>query len=238
MRFSLWQAIEYRGLNTVSTPPTTYIYRDTQMKNIRTHLEMLAIIGACTLAWSSLSGCSNNSNEAADTEAAHSHDEGEDHDGHDHGSSDDDSGADVNMQSDADMGDDVSPNDSSVASGDVYPGLLGEITAIPVAGDPSSSLKIHHVQIPDFKTKDGTVHVNAKGVSGMSSMTMPFPVGEGVDLSGLAVGDKIKFTFMVDWSGQSKNAWEVTKIEKMPADTAIDYSNAATAGDAPADEAP
>jgi len=206
------------------------------MKNIRTHLEMLAIIGACSLAWSSLSGCSNNSNEAADSEAAHSHDDddhGHDH-GHDHGSDDDDSGADVNMQSDADTGDDVSPT----ASGDVYPGLLGEITAIPVAGDPSTSLKIHHVQIPDFKTKDGTVHVNAKGVSGMSSMTMPFPVGEGVDLSGLAVGDKVKFTFMVDWSGQGKTAWAVTKIEKMPADTAIDYSNAVVAEDAPADEAP
>lgn len=201
-------------------------------------MEILAIIGACGLAWSSLSGCSKASDESAQAAHAHDHDEGEhDHDAnddHDHASHDDDAHADVDHQSDADIGDDATP----VASPDIYPGVLGEIVVLPIANDPSSSLQIRHMQIPNFKTKDGTVHVNAEGISGMRSMTMPFPIEEGVDITGLAVGDKIMFTFMVDWSGNSGNAWAVTKIEKMPADTVIDFSNTIVPQDSPVDEGP
>src|SRR5690554_5132378 len=84
------------------------------------------------------------------------------HDGHDHGNED--------------------------RQPDVYTGIRGEIVTLPDPNVPGSELKIHHEQIRDFKTADGTVNINSRGIAGMASMTMPFPVGEGVDLSGLSVG--------------------------------------------------
>lgn len=107
---------------------------------------------------------------------------------------------------------------------DFYSNILGEVTQIPVAGDPSKSLRIHHQQIPNFKTKDGTINVNSKGISGMASMTMEFPLADGVNIDDLAIGDKVSFDFQVNWGG-SAVAWEVTKIEKIDPATEIDFSN-------------
>ncbi len=107
---------------------------------------------------------------------------------------------------------------------DVYTGIMGEIIELPVPGDPSTQLQIHHQQIEDFKTKDGTVNINSKGIGGMPSMKMPFPVGDGVSLEGLEVGDKVSFDFAVNWGG-SRPAWEITRIEKLPDETEIDYTN-------------
>lgn len=108
---------------------------------------------------------------------------------------------------------------------DTYADILGVVTTLPVAGQPGSELKIHHEHIPGFKTKDGVVNVSADGVRGMKSMTMPFPVGEGVSLEGIEVGDKVRFTFAVNWGGSPP--WEVTRIEEVPADTEIDFANKA-----------
>lgn len=141
-------------------------------------------------------------------DAQHDHDHG-DHDGHDHGDSD--------------------------RQPDTYTGIRGEITQLPDPGVPGSELKIHHEQIRDFKTKDGTVNVSSRGVAGMMSMTMPFPVGEGVSLDGLSVGDKVSFDFVVNW-GNDRPAWEVTRIEKLPADTVIDYTNAIEEGHGEAED--
>ncbi len=108
---------------------------------------------------------------------------------------------------------------------DLYTGIRGQITELPVAGDPSRELKIHHEQIEEFKTKDGTVNVSAAGVRGMGSMTMPFPTAADLSLEGLSVGDKIEFDFAVNWGGTTGASWEVTRIEKLPADTEIDFTN-------------
>lgn len=113
--------------------------------------------------------------------------------------------------------------DGKVVRDDVYEGVLGEIAGLPVAGDPSTELRIHHEHIPGFKTKEGVVNVSSDGVPGMKSMTMPFPPAKSLDLSGLSVGDPVRFTFVVHWGGQ--RAWEVTKIEKLDAGTAIDFGN-------------
>lgn len=161
-------------------------------------LRLIALTGFSFSAFILLAGCSESSS-SSDTGAAQS--QADDH------------------------GDDVSSDSSTQSSSDIYPDILGEITALPVTDNPNSDLKIHHMQIPNFKTKDGIVNVNAQGISGMRSMTMPFPRAEGLSLDGLAIGDKIKFTFAVDWSGNSANAWEVTKIEKISADTVIDFTN-------------
>lgn len=116
--------------------------------------------------------------------------------------------------------------DNDVA-GDVYENILGIVASLPVAGNPASELRIHHEHIPGFKAKDGTVFVAADGVLGMKSMTMAFPVMEGLDISTLSVGDKIRFDFVVTWDGSPP--WAVTRFEKIDPATEIDFSNKAPA---------
>lgn len=108
---------------------------------------------------------------------------------------------------------------------DVYSGIRGEIVTLPDDSAPGSEFKIRHEQIPEFKTSDGVVNINSKGISGMASMTMPFPLAEGVSLDGFAVGDKVEFEFVVNWGG-NRPAWEVTKLTKLPAETELNFENA------------
>lgn len=175
--------------------------------NITTPLRLLALAGLSLATFTTLSGCSDTESDASSSNV-------DDHAGHDH---------DTDTADTSDI--DSSSDSAAVSTPDVYPGLLGEIRELPIAGDPSTSLKIHHQQIPNFKLKDGTVNANADGSTGMKSMIMPFPLSEGVSVEGLELNDKVKFTFAVDWSGQGKNAWEITKIEKIDASTVIDFSN-------------
>jgi len=95
--------------------------------------------------------------------------------------------------------------------------VRGQVTAVPTAGDPLSNLVIRHEAIDDFATRDGEV-------VGMSSMSMPFPLADGVSLDGIAPGDKVRFTLEVDWDGDP--AYQITRIEPLPADTEIEYGKA------------
>tara|TARA_R110000868_G_scaffold119469_2_gene317080 strand:- start:430639 stop:431214 length:576 start_codon:yes stop_codon:yes gene_type:complete len=113
--------------------------------------------------------------------------------------------------------------DENVVRTDVYEDVVGELTFIPEAGDMKRHPKIHHVQIPDFKKIDGSIAMTPDGIPGMRSMTMEFPLSQGMSLNGYSVGDKVKFSFRVNWGGQV--AWEMTSIEKLDADTEIDFSN-------------
>lgn len=163
----------------------------------------IAMIGGLSLV-----GCTdpNPSSNAPQSDAHHDHDhDGHDHSGHDH-------------HHDHDHGD-------ANREPDVYTDIRGEIVSLPDPNIPNSELKIRHEQIRDFKTKDGTISVNANGVAGMASMTMPFPLGEGMDLDGFSVGDKVEFDFTVNWGGGSAPAWFVTRMETLPADTELDYTN-------------
>ncbi|MFW6059560.1 MAG: copper-binding protein [Phycisphaeraceae bacterium] len=94
-------------------------------------------------------------------------------------------------------------------AGDVYE-TRGVIRQLPT--DATGDLQIEHEPVPDFKDQDGEV-------VGMDSMTMPFPPADDVSLDGLAVGDKVRFTFVWRWD---ENSWTVTAIEKLPADTELD----------------
>ena len=161
-----------------------------------TALALMALLSGMTLV-----GCSegNTSGEVPQSSAEDDHAHDHDHDGHDH--------------SDAER------------TPDLYKGIRGEITQLPDPNVPGSELKIRHEQIRDFKTKDGTISVTKDGIAGMRSMTMPFPLGDGVALNDLSVGDKVSFDFVVNW-GNNRPAWEITKIEKLAADTELDYTNA------------
>lgn len=94
--------------------------------------------------------------------------------------------------------------------------VRGEVTQLPDPENPSAQLMVQHEPIPDFK--------NSKGeMVGMNAMEMPFPVGEGVSLEGVAVGDKVLLTFEVQF--QPSTRYEVTAIEKLPADTTLDFGD-------------
>lgn len=165
-----------------------------------TDLARIALLAALASGGLLLVSCSERTD-------ADGHDVGDAHSGHDHS---DDAPVPANVE----------------AAGEVYTDILGIVQSLPVAGNPASELRIHHEHIPGFKTQDGTVFVAADGVRGMKSMTMAFPVAEGLDISTMRVGDKIRFDFVVTWGGTPP--WSITRFEKLDPATEIDFSNKAT----------
>lgn len=103
-------------------------------------------------------------------------------------------------------------------------GVIGEIKSLPRPESNGESTKIRHVQIKDFKGADGEIPVTADGIPGMRSMTMAFPMAEGVSIDGYSVGDKVDFDFEVTWDN-GRATWEVTRIEKLDPSVEIDYQN-------------
>jgi Cu/Ag efflux protein CusF len=95
--------------------------------------------------------------------------------------------------------------------------VRGEIAGLPDPNDPSKEFLIHHEAIGRFTGIDGDV-------VGMDSMTMPFPLAEGLSLAGLAVGDKVRFTLEVEWDGDPP--YRITRIDKLPPDSALDFGAA------------
>ena len=100
----------------------------------------------------------------------------------------------------------------------------GVITALPIGEDPRASLRIHHEHIPTFKDKTGEVFMNDDGVPGMKAMEMPFPtLGPNVMLDDFAVGDKIEFDLSI--AREPRTSFAITRIKKLPPDTAISFDN-------------
>lgn len=117
--------------------------------------------------------------------------------------------------------------EAAVTPPDATYSVRGEIAKLP--SDASSELWIHHEAIPDFR--------NDKGETvGMESMTMPFPVGTGVSLDGLATGDRISFDFEVRWQGRGRPL-AITRIERLPEGTRLAF-DPPPAEEANGDEAP
>ncbi|MFG0259447.1 MAG: copper-binding protein [Phycisphaerales bacterium JB041] len=101
--------------------------------------------------------------------------------------------------------------------------VRGRVVSVPSADTPLADLEIHHEAIPDFKNREGVVFENpTTGVRGMKSMTMAFPVGEGVSLEGIAVGDLVTFTFVTEW-GENYPEYRVTEISELPAETELEF---------------
>ena len=93
--------------------------------------------------------------------------------------------------------------------------VRGEVRSLPDAeAVPPTDLMIRHEAIPNF--------VNPGGDRGMASMTMPFPVFEGVDTLGLAVGDKVEFVLETNYDAPWK--YRVTQITPLPARAILDFS--------------
>lgn len=84
--------------------------------------------------------------------------------------------------------------------------VRGEIRQLPVA--PARDLMIRHEAIPDFKDEAGRV-------VGMEAMTMPFTLAPGIELGGLAAGDRVEFTLEVRWDDPA-NLARITRLAKLP----------------------
>ena len=92
--------------------------------------------------------------------------------------------------------------------------VRGEVVAVPGGGGPTDQLRIRHEAIPDFVGIDGDV-------VGMSSMTMPFPTADSVDVASLAPGDKVELTLEVRWQGSPP--YQISQLHKLPPDTQLDF---------------
>jgi hypothetical protein len=101
--------------------------------------------------------------------------------------------------------------------------VRGQVVTVPSQERPIDDLQIRHEAIPNYADREGKVVVNSKGDRGMRSMTMSFPVAEGLSLEGIAPGDPVEFTFVVTW-GESYPTYEVTQIQELPPDTPLDFS--------------
>lgn len=90
----------------------------------------------------------------------------------------------------------------------------GEIKSLP-RPDGDAVLYVHHEAIPTFVNREGQQ-------KGMPSMSMPFGVPDGVTLEGLALGDKVEFTFAVHWD--QNPATQLTAIRELPPETPLELS--------------
>ncbi|GJM17904.1 MAG: hypothetical protein DHS20C14_01170 [Phycisphaeraceae bacterium] len=119
---------------------------------------------------------------------------------------------------------DATGDDAESSSSFTYEGILGVVIEIPEAGKPATAFRIHHEHIPGFRDpKTGEVFVGASGVSGMRAMIMEMPPAQGVDVSGFAPGDKIRFTMRV--TTEPRLAWAVTEIEKLAPATEVSFED-------------
>lgn len=98
----------------------------------------------------------------------------------------------------------------------------GVVVRVPDPADPLTDLVIRHEAIDDFRGIDGEV-------VGMDSMSMPFPVLPGVDLTAVEPGSKVAFTLEVEWEGEPP--YRVVRIEELPADTELDLRKASPPGE-------
>jgi Cu/Ag efflux protein CusF len=101
--------------------------------------------------------------------------------------------------------------------------VRGQIVALPTADNPASELQIRHEPIPDFRSGGEVV--------GMRAMVMPFPVGAGVSLEGIEVGDKVEFAFETRYSPDTQmvSSYEVVSMTELPADTELVFDAPAEA---------
>lgn len=93
----------------------------------------------------------------------------------------------------------------SYQTGDRYEVRAVLVRFVPDPQTPKS-LDLLHEAVPDFKDDQGRV-------SRMDPMMMPFAPAPGLDLTGLAPGDKVRVRFTVDWNRMPRMI--LTAVEKL-----------------------
>ena len=79
-----------------------------------------------------------------------------------------------------------------------------------------SEISMNHEAMPDFVNRQG------KKV-GMAAMTMPFGVAKGLDTSTFKVGDKVSFTFDVDFG--RKKPTQIKSVKVLPPETELELAD-------------
>lgn len=103
--------------------------------------------------------------------------------------------------------------------------VRGRVAQIPEADKPTSSFRVHHEPIPEWKKNYDQPPV------GMNSMVMEFPPASPSVIEGLAVGDVVALTFRVEYDGEGMlKGWKATRVEKLPAETMLVFEQATGAG--------
>lgn len=97
--------------------------------------------------------------------------------------------------------------------------VRGQVAMLPDPANPSAEFQVRHEAIPQF--------VGPEGKLGMDTMTMPFPLADGLSLESVKVGDKIELTFDVDYDTTQRSpvAYRATEVKALPAETTLDFSS-------------
>jgi len=78
--------------------------------------------------------------------------------------------------------------------------VRGRVTQLPGGpAHPAREFMVHHEAIPEFRSSMAPDNKH----TGMMSMTMAFPLGEGVDLDGIGVGEPIEMMFEATYDGET-----------------------------------
>ena len=89
--------------------------------------------------------------------------------------------------------------------------LLGIIKALPAPGELPENVTIKVGPIAHWVGMSGKIEP-------MMAMTMPYQLAHGVTLHGIAIGDKVAFTYKVNWT---TDRMVLTRIRTLPANTVI-----------------
>ncbi len=92
--------------------------------------------------------------------------------------------------------------------------VRGVLRSLPEPESERPEILVRHEAIDDF------VGVNGE-VVGMDSMSMPFPLASGLDLTGIAPGDKVMLRLEVDWSADEPA--RVTAIDKLDPESELEF---------------
>ena len=92
--------------------------------------------------------------------------------------------------------------------------LRGIVKALPQRDQLPMSLSIKTEAISRWVGVDGKIEP-------MMAMTMPYQLAHGVALQGIAVGDKVAFTYQVNWTA---DRMVITQIYPLPAATILNFS--------------
>ena len=108
-----------------------------------------------------------------------------------------------------------SSSNSSTQQGITYTYHLRAIVkALPLPGQSPASISLKTQPIANWVGFNG--HVTP-----MMAMTMPYQLAPGVSLSGIAFGDKVAFTYKVNWT---RDRMVITRIQKLPAGTILHFA--------------
>ncbi len=104
---------------------------------------------------------------------------------------------------------------SSIKQGFTYVyHLKGIIRSLPVPMQGPPSIMIKMQAVPNW------IGINGK-VTPMEAMTMPCQLAKTVSVADLAVGDKIAFTYKVNWT---QDRMLITDMKKLPPTTVINFN--------------